>query len=169
MDKDLYIDCEWSLDQKIFLIGFCYNLKEKGQLYDHYVTLENFSRVLEKCDGYIYIYGPDIGMLEKFFGINIRKNFPCINLIKVFKDHIPELTSYKLKSIEEYHGIFRSTTRYKENIFKIFSDWKKPKRKKEILHYNMDDVINMYKVKQMVFRDHSIRNKYLESIVMKPK
>ena len=50
--------------------------------------------MLAPVDGYIYFYGPDIGMLEKFTRLDIRNNYRCINLLKVFRDIMPELPSY---------------------------------------------------------------------------
>ena len=32
---NLYLDCEWQIPNKLFLIGFAYNQKDFFQLYDH--------------------------------------------------------------------------------------------------------------------------------------
>ena len=85
---DLYIDAEWYLNQRIFLIGYSFNLEQFGQLYGKRLNRANFKKLLKKVTGNIYCYGPDTGMLEKFFKWNFRDKFRCVNLMKVFKDFI---------------------------------------------------------------------------------
>jgi len=164
MKIDLYLDCEWQLNQNIFLIGWAYSTKQKGQLFHRTIGKKFFRRILLKVTGRIFFYGPDIGMLEKFYKMNIRKKFNCVNLIKVFRDTLPGLKSYKLKDLEIKFGIVRKSQRYKTNIFKIFSDWHKPWYRKEILKYNMDDVINLILIKQRLFKAYHITVKYLNSV-----
>ncbi len=160
MKTDLYLDCEWQLNQEIFLIGYAFNLKDYGQLYGYSLNKSTFKQLLRKVTGRIYIYGPDIGMVEKFFKMKIRENYHCINLIKVFRDCMPGLKSYQLDAIERKFGIHRKTQRYKKNIFKLFTDWYKPKYRVEILKYNMDDVINLVKIKLKVFSAYTIPSNY---------
>ena len=98
---DLYLDAEWFIGGDVFLVGYCRDAKTFGNFYDASLTAENFQRILKGTTGKIYFYGPDIGILEKYFDIDIRSNYHCVNLYKVFRDQLPGLKNYKLASIEK--------------------------------------------------------------------
>ncbi len=162
---DIYIDCEWTLDQDVFLIGYAYTLRKKGQLYDKTLTKRNFLKLLDGVE-FVFIYGPDIGQLEKHFGINLRGKYKCINLLKIFRRYLPELPSYKLSALEEMFGIKRTTAQYKRNIFTLFEDWHNPKKRRLCLKYNMEDVINLLILKKKAFAEYHItRAKYSRSLL----
>jgi uncharacterized protein YprB with RNaseH-like and TPR domain len=118
---------------------------------------------LKKVTGTIFCYGPDIGMLEKFFKIKIRKKYRCVNLMKVFKDFI-KIGSFKLKHLEERFGIKRKVTKYKTSIFDIWKDWKIKFKKRKVLLYNREDVINLVKLAMKIFKKFKIAEEYLEKI-----
>lgn len=160
---DLYIDAEWYLNQRIFLIGYSYDRKNWGQLYGKKLTRKNFLRLLSKVTGSVYCYGPDVGMLEKFFKTKFRNKFRCVNLMKVFKDHLKK-GSFKLKDVEQKFGIHRKVMKYKASIFDIWKDWRNPKKKKAVLHYNKEDVINLLKLALKIFKKFKITSKYLEKV-----
>lgn len=149
---DLYLDLEWFMNQDIYLIGYAYSLTNAGQLYDETLTMENIISMLEPVDGSIYFYGPDIGMLEKNTGLEIRENFKCVNLLKVFKNLLPGLPSYRLSYLEEMFGISRSQKQYKTNIFKLVEDWNNRYKKKMVLKYNLEDVVNLVRLNRMLFK-----------------
>lgn len=123
---DLYLDGEWFIGGKIFLLGWSRNTKVFGQLYDDSLTEERFQDLLDDTDGIIYFYGPDIGVIEKHFDIDIRSNYHCVNLLKVFKDNLTGMKNYKLATIEKHYHLQRNRLEYKANIFSIFKDWFKP-------------------------------------------
>ena len=123
---DLFIDLEWFFNQELFLIGYAYSTTKYGQLYDENLNMNNISAMLRPVNDYIYFYGPDIGMLEKSTGLNIRNNYRCINLLKVFRDIMPGMDSYKLAYFEEMFDLKRSEKTYKSNIFKLAEDWRNP-------------------------------------------
>lgn len=154
---NLYIDCEWFVSQKIFLVGYAYSLTDFGQLHGRSLTRANILKLLRKVDGYIFFYGPDIAMLEKNFNINIRDHWKCINLLRVFKTYKPRLKSFKLENIEKHYKVARTTHQYKQNIFFIFKDWYNENKKAIVLKYNMEDVINLLKVKRLLCSEHSIK------------
>jgi hypothetical protein len=164
--NDLYLDLEWFFNQEIFLIGYAYSLTNYGQLYDQTLTIENIKRLLEPIDGYIFFYGPDIGMLEKSTGLDIRNNYSCINLLKVFRDIMPGLDSYRLAYLEEMFEIKRSQRQYKSNIFKLAEDWNNPYKKPHVLKYNMEDVINLVRLKREVFGLYLVGDDYLDWVRM---
>lgn len=161
---DLYIDLEWFFNQELFLVGYSYSITNHGQLYDETLSVDNIIRMLQPVDGYIYFYGPDIGMLEKSTGLDIRNNFKCVNLLKVFRDIMPGMDSYKLAYFEEMFEIKRSQRQYKSNIFKLSEDWNNPYKKQHVLKYNMEDVVNLVRLKREIFRLYGIGEEYLEGV-----
>lgn len=158
---DLYLDAEWFIGGDVFLIGWARDPKTFGQLYDDSLTAENFLKILRATTGKIYIYGPDIGILEKHFDIDIRSNYHCVNLLKVFKDKLPGIKNYKLATIEKLYNLRRNRNEYKANIFAIFQDWRRPQVKSLVLQYNRDDVINLVKLKHIIFVQHDVEDEYL--------
>jgi|CXWL01.1.fsa_nt_gi hypothetical protein len=158
---DLYLDAEWFIGGDVFLIGYAYDKHSFGSLHDESLTLDNFNKLLKKVTGKIYIYGPDVGVLEKYFDIDIRTNYHCVNLLKVFRDHLPGLKSYKLANIEKLYGIKRNRNEYKANIFSIFQDWRRPQVKSLVLQYNQEDVINLVKLKNVIFAQKDVEEEYL--------
>ncbi len=161
---DLYIDLEWFSNQELFLVGYAYSITNFGQLYDENLNVDNIIQMLQPVDGYIYFYGPDIGMLEKSTGLDIRNNFRCVNLLKVFRDIMPGMDSYKLASFEEMFEIKRSQRQYKTNIFKLVQDWNNPYKKQHVLKYNMEDVVNLVRLKREIFGLYGIGEDYLEGV-----
>ena len=61
--KELYIDAEWFITQKMYLIGYAYNMSQYGQLWGKALNARNIKKMLKGVER-IYFYGPDIGMLE---------------------------------------------------------------------------------------------------------
>ena len=161
---DLYIDLEWFFNQELFLVGYAYSITNYAQLYDESLNIDNIIRMLQPVEGYIYFYGPDIGMLEKSTGLDIRNNFRCINLLKVFRDIMPGMDSYKLAYFEEIFEIKRSQQQYKSNIFKLSEDWNNPYKKQHVLKYNMEDVVNLVRLKREIFSLYGIEEDYLEGV-----
>lgn len=165
---DIYIDCEWYITQDVFLIGYAHNVREKGQLYDESLNYYEFNALLDKVeDDYIFFYGPDIGMLEKHFSIDIRNNYKCVNLLKVFKQALPHERSYKLAELERSYDIERTSRKYKTSIFEIFKDWKDPRKKKTVLKYNEEDVVNLLRLKKKIFAENGIKRKHLDKVLLK--
>ncbi len=163
---DLYMDLEWFPNQEIYLIGYGYDISTTTLLYDELLTMENIKAMLAPVDGYIYFYGPDIGMLEKFTGLDIRNNYRCINLLKVFRDVMPGLPSYKLASFEEMFDIKRSQKQYKTNIWKLVEDWNNPRKKELVLKYNYEDVVNLIRLKVEIFSLFEVGDGYLDFVRM---
>ena len=158
---DLYLDAEWFIGGKIFLLGWSRNTKVFGQMYDDTLTEERFQELLDDTDGIIYFYGPDIGVIEKHFDIDIRSNYHCVNLLKVFKDNLPGMKNYKLATIEKHYHLNRNRNEYKSNIFSIFKDWFKPQVRSLVLQYNREDVINLARLKNIIFAQFDIEDEYL--------
>lgn len=158
MGKNLFIDAEWFLNQKIYLIGYSYNLTKCYQLYGVTINRMSFLSLLHNVDA-IYCYGPDVGMLEKFFDIDLKNNYYCFNLLGIIKKIEPNLPSYKLCDLEKLAGIHRETMQYKSNIWKLHQDWNNPLKRQFAIQYNKEDVLNLIRVKNHFFQLHGITRK----------
>lgn len=156
--KSIYIDCEWFIGGRLFLIGACYSNYKTVQLYHSKLHKANFLKLLEGVKS-IYIYGPDIGILENNFNIDLRNKYLCFNLLKIFRQVLPPQASYKLSAIEKKHGIHRARAEYKKNMFDIFSDWRNAEKRKRVLAYNREDVVNLMELKRIIFRKYNVKMK----------
>lgn len=166
MGKSLFIDAEWFLNQRIYLIGYAYTLERTHQLYGRTLTIGHWKEVL-KGVSVIYCYGPDIGMLEKFFDMDLRNTYICFNLLGIMRKLEPNLPNYKLSTLEILAGIHRETMQYKTNIWQLHRDWMNPDKRKLALQYNCDDVHNMIQVKHFFFRRHLVYRKNIMQYRMK--
>lgn len=146
--KNIFIDCEWNPRNhaKLFLIGYSYNLSSFKTLIETQINAYNLKRILKPVTGHIFVYGPDIGFMEKHLGIDIRNNYSCVNLLTAVKNEIPGLPCYKLYKIEQYLKIRRNSMSYKYDIFRILKDWKTITGRKKVIAYNKEDVINLVRV-----------------------
>jgi len=157
--RELYLDLEWFIGGDIFLIGYCFEKGKVNQLHHGTLTKAKFLAVIRKLypGAKIYFYGPDIGVIEKYFHIDVRNQFCCINLLTVFRKTMPKLKSYKLADIEKKFGVGRLRAEYKKNIFAIFNDWKSYKWRKFVLQYNYEDVENLRLLKRLVCKKYKLR------------
>lgn len=158
--RHLYIDCEWFISQKMYLIGYAYNLKTIRQLYEKTLTRKNVLKMLEGVT-VIYFWGPDIGMIEKCFNLKLRERYFCVNLLAVMRAIEPHSDSFKLAHFEKLAGIERTTMEYKADIRNLHRDWANPKKRYLALKYNQEDVLNMIKVKRYFFKKNGITDDYL--------
>lgn len=158
--KELYLDCEWLITQKMYLIGYAYNLRTGVQLYEKTLTRKNILKMLEGVTK-IYFWGPDIGMIEKCFSLKLKEKYFCVNLLTVMRALEPASESFKLAHFESLAGIKRTTMEYKADIRNLHRDWANPKKRYLALKYNREDVMNMVKVKRYFFDKHKITDDYL--------
>lgn len=156
MKTTIYIDAEWYIGGDLFLVGFCYNTGICYQLVNNEITKTAMKNILLNADE-IFFYGPDIGIIENQFNLDIRNNVRCFNLLKIFRQVLPPLDSYKLAHIEFLFGIERKRVEYKKNIFDIFSDWKNLHKRKRILEYNEEDVLNLRLLKKLIFKEFNVK------------
>lgn len=162
---NLYIDDEWYVGGSIFLHSYATDTSPCFQLWGSKLIKENIIRSLKHAEGgIIFIYGPDIGMLEKEFQLKIKQQYTCINLIRVFKALIPNRSSYRLADLEQDYGIVRKVKKYKEDIFTIYKDFHNPGKRQAVLQYNKEDVINLRILKERIFQKHPISKKDLLSM-----
>lgn len=158
MGKNLFIDLEWFKSQEIYLIGYAYNLSSVNQLYGFTLNKNSFERILKDVDN-IYCFGPDIGVLERYYNIDLKTYFYCFNLHSIIKKINPGLASYKLNDLEKMIGINRDTIEYKADIWQAHYDWYIPVKNQKVLEYNREDVLNLIRVKNYFFSLHGITKK----------
>jgi uncharacterized protein YprB with RNaseH-like and TPR domain len=167
MKRNLYIDAEWFPNQQVFLLGYARDAGQPAQLYGRSLTRTKTLNILNETNGYIFFYGPDIALLENHFGVDIRNNYKCVNLLRITRTFMPHAKSWRLAHIEKVFHIMRSVNKYKKSIFQIYSDWNDPKYRNRVLEYNRDDVRNLVLVKQRLFKRYSIPRNYPEQVLLK--
>ncbi|MBK6481618.1 MAG: ribonuclease H-like domain-containing protein [Chitinophagaceae bacterium] len=69
--------------------------------------------------------------------------------------------------MEHKFGIRRQVVKYKTSIFQIWRDWRNPTKKKAVLLYNKEDVVNLVKLALKIFKKFKIKWRYLEKIKLK--
>lgn len=154
--RNLYLDCEWFIGGKLFLFGACDNSGRTVQLYGKQLNRNQIQLHFRKVEN-IFFYGPDIGILEKNFRLNLRSNYRCFNLLKIFRQVLPPQKNYKLNALETKFGINRTRSEYKKNMFEIFNDWRKADKRKRMLQYNREDVLNLMKLKRIIFKKYGVQ------------
>lgn len=164
MSKEIYIDLEWYMNGKIFLLSYAYDLRKAGQLYGKMLTKENIEKLLTNVE-FIYVYGPDVGRMENFYSLDLRKNFYCVNLLALVRKLRPHLPCYKLSTMELLYGIKR-TANYKTNIFQLYSDFHDKTKRDEALRYNMEDCLNIVRLKRILCKKFSVTKKQLAGFSM---
>jgi hypothetical protein len=64
------------------------------------------------------------------------------------------------------NGISRSTVEYKTDIFKLWHDWNDLRLRKLILKYNMEDVLNLIRLKKYIFNDCAVTKNDLNELLL---
>lgn len=143
--KHIFLDCEWTLDQNIFLIAYAFKYGKSGSILGKELNKRFIKNFLQQVQ-FIYVYGPDIAYLEKNFQLNFKERYICINMLKLIKLIIPNLDSYKLEHIERKFKIRRSTKKYKTSVFTIWKHWKDLTKRQHVIKYNLEDARNLREV-----------------------
>lgn len=147
MHRNIYIDTEWfpgAGPQRLFLVGYATG-RSVSQLYGRALSKKAVIELFDVSKN-VWVYGPDIGVLERFTGIDLRRRATCLNGLKMMRQLYPELPSHRLSFMEKHLGFPREVAKYKSNIFQIERDWKDPKKRLDVLKYNRDDVANLRNV-----------------------
>jgi hypothetical protein len=147
--RHCFIDCEWTLDQNIFLLSYAFKDGDIGSVYGRNLNTRYMRNLLYGVR-FIYVYGPDVAYMEKNFSIRFKERYYCINLLKLFKLAIPGLSSYKLEYLEKLFRIPRSTRKYKTSVFTIWRHWHHVKKRQHVIRYNLEDAANLRSLFELV-------------------
>lgn len=153
--REIYIDGEWFLNQQMYLLGYAFNLRCKGWLFGKELTRKRVQELLRGVET-IYLYGPDVAMLEKCFNLHIKSRYRCINLLRATRRLYPHSKHLRLCDFEKRAGIRRTTMEYKTDIFNLHRDWNDPKKRIRALIYNQEDVLNLIRIKRWLYHKHHI-------------
>lgn len=145
--KSIFLDLEWRSDGVPFIVGYAYNLRDFGQLLEGDITPSAVSALFSGVS-HVYVYGPDVAVLEKFYDLNLRQNYVCINLLTAAKA-VFRFPNYRLSTVEKALGLSRKAD-YKERIFQLYSDFGNAKNRAEALQYNLDDVLSLVRLKRLL-------------------
>jgi uncharacterized protein YprB with RNaseH-like and TPR domain len=116
----------------------------------------------------IVVYGNDAGVIQKNMGIDLKKDFHCLNYIRI----VNRFTKFKKKRIYDLENalkIKRNVKLYKHSIQRLFDDWKRPERRKIIYEYNMEDCKNLYHIFEIIQRQICLSFDDYLSFCMVPK
>lgn len=151
--RHVFIDCEWTLDQEIFLIAYAFRMGRSGSIYGKDLNRKYVAHLLRQVH-YIYVYGPDIAYLEKNFPIDFRNQFKCINMLRLVRMLIPGLPSYSLQSMEQHFGLHRSTRKYKTSVFTIWQHWADRVKRRHVIRYNLEDARNLRSLYEILIEQY---------------
>lgn len=163
--KIAFIDCEWLLNGKLLFVG-CYSLTDEWKKFLPEEARE-LRKYLKNFD-LIVVYGNDAGVINKNTGIDLKKDFNCLNYIRI----VNKFTKFKRKRIydlENKLGIKRNVKLYKHSIQRLFDDWKRPERRKIIFEYNFEDCKNLYHIFEILQRQIQLTFGEYLSFCMKAK
>lgn len=164
-DKILFLDCEWLLNGKLLFVG-CFSISDEWKKF----LPEEVSKLKSylKKFSLIVVYGNDAGVIEKNMGIDLKKDFHCLNYIRI----VNRFTKFKKKRIYDLENalkIKRNVKLYKHSIQRLFDDWKRPERRKIIYEYNMEDCKNLYHIFEIIQRQICLSFDDYLSFCMVPK
>ncbi|GIV32649.1 MAG: hypothetical protein KatS3mg031_0184 [Chitinophagales bacterium] len=171
---NLFLDAEWFPNQRIFLIGYGYENTATGSISIHQcfylnIELSDVLHIFRPVNGLVFVYGPDLGMLEKRFPFPFRQHFHCINFLRLLRKLEPRLPDYRLATVEKHFGIKRQVNKYKKNMMQIYRDWFHPQLRQHVLWYNYEDVRHFIMLKLIVFARHDPSSELLHTLRMKPR
>ncbi len=150
--KILFLDCEWLLNGSLLFVG-CYSIND-GWTKFLPAEVSKLKAYLKKFS-LIVVYGNDAGVIGKNMNIDLKKDFNCLNYIRI----VNKFTRFKKKRIYDLENalkIKRNVKLYKHSIQRLFDDWKRPERRAIIFEYNMEDCKNLYHIFEIIQRQISL-------------
>ena len=149
---DIFLDTEYEdMGGPVFLVGILSSHGEEFSLYGSGLRRNTFLNIL-KNKRRIFVYGPDIGKLEKHFNLDIKNNWSCINVLSIVRKYLPFLESKSLANVEKFLSLERSTLAFKNNTRDLSIHWKNPKLRDGIINYNMEDVVFLEAVYNILYK-----------------
>lgn len=165
---DIFIDCEWIPGDYITILGAYCSCKDRFQLYDKSLTKTNFIDFIEGCKGrrtepFLFCHGPDIGRIERYFNLDLKKKYPCVNVQKAFRQ-FTRFNKVGIYHLERKFGIPRGWVMSWEDM-ELY--WKIRKEyRKHVLDYNWDDCVNLSRLVTVLKRQYGVTRGDFQSIAM---
>jgi hypothetical protein len=166
---ELFVDCENTRSEYIVLIGVHSYGHERLQLHSGTLTREKFMKYLnivkrQDDDLLLFCHGPDIGRIERFFEMDLKTTFHCINTVTAFKN----FTRYQhcsQKYLEECFGLPRVHHLSAYEIDRLWNSGNK-KHRQIVLDYNWEDCVNLRKLVGILKRDYGVTRNDFKSAAM---
>jgi hypothetical protein len=172
---DVFVDCEWTSDNKTRVIGAYSPGQGRFQLCDKDLTRKRahykFSRFLSRCckrsssrDIFLFSHnGVDILRIEKLCRSNLKKDYYCINTVKAFKQ-LARFRKAGLLHLEEHFGLPRIHD--KMHVFDVDRYWFVDP--KQVLDYNWEDCHKVWRLVNILKTDYQVTRSDFKSISMSP-
>lgn len=152
---DIFLDTEYKdKGGEIFLMSLRSTHGDEYILYGPSLRKNVLLKIL-KNKKRIFVYGPDIGKLEKQFNIDIKSRWICVNVLSIVREFMPDLPSKSLLAVERYLNLERSTAHFKKYTRTLEKHWKNKSKREGIMNYNMEDVVFLevvYNILSEVFK-----------------
>jgi hypothetical protein len=172
---DIFVDCEWTSDNKTRVIGAYSPGQGRFQLYGKNLIRKcahyEFSRFLNHCskrcssrDILLFSHhGVDISRIEKVCGLKLRTYYYCINTVTAFKK-LARFRTARLEHLEKHFRLPR--IRDKMNSFDVDSYWFTDPQK--VLDYNWEDCLKLWQLVNILKTEYQITRSDFRSICMPP-
>ncbi|HRG37195.1 MAG TPA: ribonuclease H-like domain-containing protein, partial [Bacteroidia bacterium] len=87
----------------------------------------------------------------------------CINALRLFRQVLPGLPSYKLAYVEQLFAVGRQKRKYKTSVFTIWKDWADENKRRHVIQYNTEDVVNLRKLFRIICTRYMISDEQILS------
>ncbi len=167
----VFIDCEWIEGDYLTILGAYSYGQDKFQLYDETLTRRRFSRFLNICtnrsggsETFLFCHGPDIGRIESFFDMYLKKDYYCINTITAFRT----FTTFRDTSLGHLEEYFEFPRRYALTTNEMKDLWNSGNEdnRRIVLKYNWDDCTNLWRLVRIVMKEYNVTIGDLKRIAM---
>lgn len=168
---DVYLDCEWIGGDYLTIVGAYSYGQDRFQLYDNTLTRNRLSRFLNLCSGrsgksnsFLFCHGPDIGRIERHFGMDLKSTCYCVNTITAFQRYT-KFEDVSLSHLERYFGLGRRYALSPEEMYEL---WKSRRRRDRqvVLDYNWEDCVNLRRLVSILKREYGVTQGILKEISM---
>ncbi|TET79939.1 hypothetical protein E3J38_06530 [candidate division TA06 bacterium] len=166
---DVFIDCEWVSGEYLTILGAYSFGQRKLQLYDKTLTAGRFTRFLARCCArapgvFLFAHGPDIGRIERYFGLDLKKQYCCVNTQTAFRK-FTNFRNVSLDHLEKHFGLPRRHILSATDIDVLWTSGNRTDRR-QVLEYNHEDCMNLWRLIRILKREHGITKAELKSIAM---
>ncbi len=143
---DLFIDAEWYPSGYVYLLGYAYGISSYSHIGGRRLTYDAVADIIAPVTGAVFFYGPDIKVVFRHSGLNIRNYRPVVNMLTVVRRELSGLPDYRLETVEHYLGLRRTTADVKHHSNLLSTPHRIPHTK--LIRYNREDVLNLIRIKR---------------------